>query len=316
MTTCLVTGGSGFIGSHLVEALLARGDAVRVLDNLSTGNAGNLEPFRQQIEFIEGDIRDEAAVGRAVKGVDTIFHEAALASVPRSVAQPLDSHAHCCTGTVVLLDQARQAGVRRLVYAASSSAYGDLAFSSKRETDMPMPLSPYAAAKLAGEMYCQAFYRTYGLETVCLRYFNVFGPRQDPSGPYAAVIPIFIKKLLQGEAPVIYGDGKQSRDFNYVGNVVQANLLASQVPDAAGRCFNVGTGNSVSLLDILERLTQLLGKKIAPEFHPTRTGDVRDSLADISQTRQVLGYVPATDLEEGLRHTVAFYRQQAESPQA
>jgi UDP-glucose 4-epimerase len=233
MTHCLVTGGAGFIGSHIVNGLLERGDRVRVLDNFATGNARNLKGREQDVEVVEGDIRDEAAVAKAVQGVELVFHEAAMASVPRSVAHPLDSHANCCTGTVVVLDQSRKAGVRRVVYAASSSAYGDLEFSSKRETDMPMPLSPYAAAKLAGELYCQAFYRTYGLETVCLRYFNVFGPRQDPSGPYAAVIPIFIKKLLSGEAPVIYGDGGQSRDFNYVGNVVQANLLAGSVPAAA-----------------------------------------------------------------------------------
>ena len=308
MTSCLVTGGAGFIGSHLVRGLVARGDQVRVLDNLSTGHLHNLAGVSDQIDLIQGDLRDEAAVARAVQGVDTIFHEAALASVPRSVAFPLESHAHCATGTLVLLNAARQANVRRVVYAGSSSAYGNLPFSSKREADFPTPLSPYAAAKLAGEFYCQAFFQTYGLETVCLRYFNVFGPRQDPSSPYSAVIPIFIAKLLQGERPIIYGDGLQSRDFTYVENVVNANLKAAATQGAAGMTFNVGTGRSVSLLVILEHIQQMLGTKISPHMEPPRVGDVRDSLSDISQTEKVLGYVPQVDLEEGLRKTVDFYR--------
>ncbi len=308
MTSCLVTGGAGFIGSHLVRGLVARGDRVRVLDNLSTGHLHNLAGVSDQIDLIQGDLRDEAAVARAVQGVDTIFHEAALASVPLSVAFPLESHAHCVTGTLVLLNAARQANVRRVVYAGSSSAYGNLPFSSKREADFPTPLSPYAAAKLAGEFYCQAFFQTYGLETVCLRYFNVFGPRQDPSSPYSAVIPIFIAKLLQGERPIIYGDGLQSRDFTYVENVVNANLKAAATQGAAGMTFNVGTGRSVSLLVILEHIQQMLGTKISPHMEPPRVGDVRDSLADISQTEKVLGYAPQVDLEEGLRKTVDFYR--------
>ena len=309
MTSCLVTGGAGFIGSQLVRGLVARGDRVRVLDNLSTGHLHNLAGVSDQIDLIQGDLRDEAAVARAVQGVDTIFHEAALASVPRSVAFPLESHSHCATGTLVLLNAARQANVRRVVYAGSSSAYGNLPFSSKRESDFPTPLSPYAAAKLAGEFYCQAFFQTYGLETVCLRYFNVFGPRQDPSSPYSAVIPIFIAKLLQGERPIIYGDGLQSRDFTYVENVVNANLKAAATRGAAGMTFNVGTGRSVSLLVILEHIQQMLGTKISPQMEPPRVGDVRDSLADISQAEKVLGYVPLIDLEEGLRKTVGFYRE-------
>ena len=308
MTSCLVTGGAGFIGSHLVRGLVARGDRVRVLDNLSTGHLHNLAGVSDQIDLLQGDLRDEAAVARAVQGVDTIFHEAALASVPRSVAFPLESHAHCATGTLVLLNAARQASVRRVVYAGSSSAYGNLPFSSKREADFPTPLSPYAAAKLAGEFYCQAFFQTYGLETVCLRYFNVFGPRQDPASPYSAVIPIFIAKLLQGERPIIYGDGLQSRDFTYVENVVNANLKAAATQGAAGMTFNVGTGRSVSLLVILEHIQQMLGTKISPHMEPPRVGDVRDSLADVSQAEKVLGYVPQVDLEEGLRKTVDFYR--------
>lgn len=304
MTSSLVTGGAGFIGSHLVRGLLARGDQVRVLDNLSTGHLRNLEEVSDKIEFLKGDLCDEAAVARAVQGIEVIFHEAALASVPRSVSFPLESHAHCATGTLLLLDAARQAKVRRLVYAGSSSAYGNLPFSSKRESDFPTPLSPYAATKLAAEFYCQVFYRTYGLETVCLRYFNVFGPRQDPSGPYSAVIPLFIAKLLKGESPVIYGDGLQSRDFVYVENVVAANLKAAATPGAAGMTFNVGTGRSASLLVILEHLQRMLGTKIPPQIEPPRVGDVRDSLADISQAEKVLGYLPQVDLEDGLRRTV------------
>ena len=308
MTTCLVTGGAGFIGSHITRGLLARGDKVRVLDNLSTGHLHNLDGVAGDVEIVQGDLRDESVVARAVQGVELIFHEAALASVPLSVSFPLESHAHCVTGTVTLLNAARQANVRRVVYAASSSAYGNISFSSKRESDFPAPLSPYAAAKLASEFYCQAFHRTYGLETVCLRYFNVFGPRQDPASPYSAVIPIFIAKLLRGESPTIYGDGEQSRDFVYVDNVVEANLKAAATPHAAGGTFNVGTGRSVSLLVVLEHLQGVLGTSISPRMEPARVGDVRDSLADISQAEQVLGYVPRVDLQEGLRRTAAFYQ--------
>ena len=247
MRKFLVTGGAGFIGSHIAEALIERGDAVRVLDNLSTGDRANLEPFGASIEFIEGDLIDPDAVAAAVEGVDCIFHEAALPSVPRSLEFPLDTNAACVTGTVTLLDAARRAGVRRLVYAASSSAYGDQPTSSKRETDLPAPLSPYGAAKLAAEYYCQAFTASYGFETVAIRYFNVFGPRQDPDSPYSAVIPCFITALLTGAAPVIYGDGHQSRDFTYVKNVAHGNLLAADAPGASGRVFNVANGRSTSL---------------------------------------------------------------------
>jgi UDP-glucose 4-epimerase len=309
MATFLVTGGAGFIGSHIVEALVRRGDSVRVLDNLSTGRRENLAHLVDRVELLVGDLCDEQAVGRAVQSVECIFHEAALASVPRSVERPLDSHAACATGTVQLLDAARRAGVRRVVYAASSSAYGDQPFAAKRETDLPSPLSPYAAAKLAAEQYCHAFFHTYGLETVCLRYFNVFGPRQDPSGPYSAVIPLFVTRLLAGQAPVIYGDGQQSRDFTYVENVVSANLLAAQAQGVGGRTFNVGSGRSVSLLDLLAVLNRILGTQIQPVFQPARTGDVRDSLADITQAAKHLGYVPTVDWEEGLRRTVAYYQQ-------
>lgn len=309
MRTFLVTGGCGFIGSHIAEALLRRGDRVRVLDNLSTGKRENLPTLApDRTEFIQADLNDAAAVGRAVAGVDCIFHQAALASVPRSVQFPLDTNGACVTGTVNLLDQARRAGVRRLVYAGSSSAYGDQPYTSKRECDPPSPLSPYAAAKLSAEFYCQAFYRTYNLETVCLRYFNVFGPRQDPNSPYSAVIPLFITKLLSGVRPIVYGDGFQSRDFTYVENVVHGNLLAADAEGAAGKVMNVAMGKSTTLLDLLKSLNEMLGTDIQPVHEPPRVGDVRDSLADITLARQILGFEPCVEFHEGLRRSIAYYR--------
>ena len=270
MRSFLVTGGAGFIGSHVAEALVNRGDRVRVLDDLSTGHRSNMDGFRQRIEFIEGDVTDADLVARAVEGVDCVFHEAALASVPASVERPLASHAACATGTVTLLDAARRAGVRRVVYAASSAAYGDQPNSSKRETDLPSPLSPYAAAKAAGELYCQAFWSTFGLETVAIRYFNVFGPRQDPNSQYSAVIPLFITAMLAGRQPVIYGDGHQSRDFSFVANVVHANLLAADAADVAGRVINAADGRSIDLLKLLDVLNHLLGTNVQPRFAPPR----------------------------------------------
>lgn len=310
MRTFLVTGGAGFIGSHIAEGLVKRGDRVRVLDNLSTGHATNLEHLGGQVELIEGDITDPKAVAAAVKGVDCVFHEAALASVPRSVEHPLDTNAACVTGTLTMLDGARKAGVRRLVYAASSSAYGDQPTSSKRETDLPAPISPYGAAKFAGESYCQAFTATYGFETVCIRYFNVFGPRQDPHSQYSAVSPLFITAMLAGKQPTIYGDGHQSRDFTYVANVVQGNLLAADA-DArlvAGRSLNVANGRSTSLLELIAILNELLGTKIQPVHAAARVGDVRESLADITQARQRLAYEPSVDFHEGLRRSIDYYR--------
>jgi UDP-glucose 4-epimerase len=301
----LVTGGAGFIGSHIAEALVRRGDRVRVFDNLSTGKRANLAAG---VEFMEGDLVDPDAVARAVAGVDCIFHEAALASVPRSVERPLDTHAACVTGTVNLLDAARRSGVRRVVYAASSSAYGDQPTSSKRETDLPAPISPYGAAKLAAEIYCQAFAATYKLETVCLRYFNVFGPRQDPDSPYSAVIPLFITALLAGRRPVVYGDGGQSRDFTYVANVVQGNLLAADAANVSGRVINVANGRTTSLLQLLQALNRLLGTNVQPVHEPPRVGDVRESLADITRARNLLAYEPEVDFEEGLRRSVDYYR--------
>jgi UDP-glucose 4-epimerase len=309
MTVCLVTGGAGFIGSHLVDGLLASRKRDRVLDNLSTGKPQNLRQAGDAVEFIRADLTDATAVRKAVEGVDTIFHQAALASVPRSVEDPLATHHACVTGTVVLLDEARRAGVRRVVYAASSSAYGNTEWTSKRETDLPNPLSPYAAAKLAAEQYCQAFYESYGLETVALRYFNVFGPRQDPNGAYAAVIPRFIARMLAGEPPVIYGDGKQSRDFTFVHNVVQANLAAATADGVGGRAFNAAMGRSYSLLELVDALNQILGTKFQPLFEPVRIGDVRDSLADVSSIQRELGFIPTIDFHEGLRITVDAMRR-------
>jgi len=311
MAVSLVTGGAGFIGSHISETLVDRGDRVRVLDNLSTGHLENMAPFRDRIEFIEGDLVNAKLMAEVVDGVDCIFHQAALASVPRSVERPLDTNAACVTGTLTLLDAARRAGVRRVVYAASSSAYGDQPTSSKRETDLPAPISPYGAAKLAAEHYCRAFTATYGLETVAIRYFNVFGPRQDPDSPYSAVIPLFITAMLAGRQPTIFGDGLQSRDFTFVANVVHANLLAAQASGVAGRMFNVANGRSTNLLELIAVLNHLLGTDVKPVHADPRPGDVRESLADITQARKMLGYEPQVGFQEGLRRSIDYYRQLA-----
>ncbi|QDV23946.1 SDR family oxidoreductase [Aureliella helgolandensis] len=313
MAKVLVTGGAGFIASHITTAVVERGDQVRVLDNLCTGFKHNLAHVWDDIEFVEGDICDEAAVSKAMQGVELVFHQAALASVPLSIEKPLEVHQACATGTLNVLNQAVKAGVRRVVYAASSSAYGDRPFTAKRESDLPQVLSPYAAAKLAGELYCQAFYHSFGLETVGLRYFNVFGPRQDPASPYSAVIPLFVTAILSGKPPTIYGDGGQSRDFIYVGNVVQGNLLAAESAGAAGQVINMAEGRQTSLLQLLEHLSNLLGKKVTPDFQPARVGDVRESLADITLARSLLGFEPQTNLETGLRQTIDYYRQLSEA---
>lgn len=310
MSKYLVTGGAGFIGSHIATALAERGERVRVLDNLCTGKRANLAHLEGKVDFIEGDLQDRAAVEKALDGVEVVFHQAALASVPRSVAAPLDTNAACVTGTVNLLDAARQAKVKRLVYAGSSSIYGDRAGkgTAKSETDLPDPISPYAAAKAAGELYCQAFCATYGLPTVTVRYFNVFGPRQDPNSEYSAVIPKFVMKMLAGERPTIFGDGKQSRDFTYVANVVEGNLRAASAADAPGKTFNIACGESLDLLQLVAAINRVLGTKIEPIFDPPRAGDVRDSLADISQAKAVLGYKPVVDFDEGLRRSIDYYR--------
>lgn len=308
MTKYLVTGGAGFIGSHIATALAERGDEVSVFDNLSTGTRENLAHLGSKVDLIEGDLLDRDAVDQAVSDVDVIYHQAALASVPRSVAKPIDTNAACVTGTLNILDAARLAKVKRVIYAGSSSAYGNQPFMSKREGDVPMPLSPYAAAKLAGENYCRAFHATYGLETVVIRYFNVFGPRQDPNSEYSAVIPIFVTKMLAGDRPTVYGDGLQSRDFTFIENVVAGNLAAEKAPDAAGRVFNVACGRQFSLLDLLASIKNVLGTEIEPVFADPRAGDVRESLADISAAREILGYEPKVDFEEGLRRSIEYYR--------
>jgi UDP-glucose 4-epimerase len=280
-----------------------------VLDNFCTGNRKNLDVIGGSVEFIEGDLVNRLDVERALDGVEVVFHQAALASVPRSVDAPLDTNAACVTGTVMLLDVARQKGVRRVVFAGSSSAYGDQPTPSKHEGLLPLPLSPYAAAKVAGEFYCQAFTATYGLETVTIRYFNVFGPRQDPQSQYAAVIPKFVTAMLAGQRPTIFGDGKQSRDFTYIDNIVHGNLLAAEAPNAVGRTINVACGESYNLLELIAGINRVLGTSIEPIFEPARAGDVRESLADISLARELLGYEPTVGFDEGLRRTIAYYRQ-------
>jgi UDP-glucose 4-epimerase len=286
---------------------VAQGDRVAVLDNFSTGRVANLAQVRSQIEVFEGDLTDPKIVRAAVEGVDCVFHQAALASVQRSVEKPLDTHAACVTGTLTLIDEARRAKVRRIVYAASSSAYGDQPTSSKRETDLPLPISPYGAAKLAAEYYLSAFAAMGQIETVALRYFNVFGPRQDPNSEYSAVIPRFITAMIEGRQPVVYGDGGQSRDFTYVANIAAANLLAARATGVTGRVLNVAAGGKISLLELLSALNNLLKMNVQPRHEPARIGDVRESMADITQARLLLGYEPSIDFLEGLKRSIDYY---------
>lgn len=301
----LVTGGAGFIGSHLVEALLERGHDVVVLDDLSTGRLENIEAFLDRVTWIEASVTDPDACAAAMAGVDFVLHQAAIPSVPRSVADPVASHAANTTGTLNILLAARDAGVRRVVYAASSSAYGNSEELPKHEAMAPNPLSPYAAAKLTGEHYCRAFHASYGLGTIALRYFNVFGPRQDPESPYAAVVPRFIACALRDEPPTIFGDGSQTRDFTYVENVVHANLLACEAPAiACGQVFNVGCGTRISILDLWHRIRRITGATVEPIHAPPRPGDVHDSLASLERTRTFLGYQPTVPLDEGLQRTI------------
>jgi nucleoside-diphosphate-sugar epimerase len=309
----LVTGGAGFIGSNLTRALLSAGHRVRVLDNFLTGKRENLAGLAHDhggaFELQEGDIRDLPAARRAVEGADYVLHQGALPSVPRSVADPVLSNEINVAGTVNVLVAARDAAVRRVVFAASSSAYGDTPELPKRESMTPNPKSPYAAQKLAGEHYMRIFHEVYGLETVSLRYFNVFGPRQDPQSTYAAVIPRFITCVLRGEPPTVYGDGLQTRDFTYIDNVVQANLAACSAPKGAcGGVYNIACGERVSLLDILGIVQGLAGKRVEPKFEPSRPGDVRDSLADISRALDVLGYDPKVAFRDGLSRTFEWFR--------
>jgi len=307
MDTYLVTGGAGFIGSHIVDELVRRGESVRVLDNLSTGKRENLAGVIEQIEFREGDIRSLETVRCAIQGVDYVLHQAALPSVPRSVADPLTSHEVNVTGTLNVLIAARDAQVKRLVYVSSSSVYGNSPTLPKHEKMPTNPLSPYAVSKLAGENYCRAFYQVYQVPTVILRYFNVFGPRQDPTSQYSAVIPKFIQALLHGEPSTIHGDGMQSRDFTYVANVVQANLLACEKDAAVGEVMNVACGEAHTLLDLHRELEDLISKSIPPTFTATRAGDVKHSLAAIERAENLLGYKPIVGWNEGLRRTVIHF---------
>jgi UDP-glucose 4-epimerase len=304
----LVTGGAGFIGSNLVRSLLDSGHAVRVLDDQSTGRAVNLEEVEGQIEFVTGDLRDLETVRRAGDGVDTTFHLGAIPSVARSVAEPLASHAVNVDGTINVLTAARELGVRRVVFASSSAVYGNTPTLPKHE-GMPVgPLSPYAASKLAGEGYCRAYANVFGVETVALRFFNVFGPRQNPASEYASVIPRFVNRMLSGERPGIFGDGLQTRDFTYVENVVRAcELAAAAGPDAVGQVVNVGCGARTSLLDLVATLNEVLGTSIEPEFHEPRPGDVRDSEASIERATALIGYRPTVSMHEGLERTVAWF---------
>jgi UDP-glucose 4-epimerase len=308
MAFCLVTGGAGFVGSHLVEGLLDEGHTVRVLDNFSTGDRKNLAELQGRAEIVTGDITDAGTVRQAMRGIELVFHQAALASVPRSVADPMATHRACVDGTLHVLLAARDAKVRRVIYAASSSAYGNSARLPKSETDPTNPLSPYAVSKLAGEHYCAAFSEVYGLETVRLRYFNVFGPRQTPDSPYAAVIPLYIQAMTGGESPLIHGNGEQSRDFTHVTDVVQANRLAAVAPGVSGKVYNVACGRRTSLLQLVAHLNDLLGTQIEAKHGPERVGDVRHSQADIERARADLGYRPTTDMVQGLKRCLEWWK--------
>jgi nucleoside-diphosphate-sugar epimerase len=308
MALYVVTGGAGFIGSHLVEELLRRGERVRVIDSLITGHRRNLAHLGE-VEFVEGDLADADLAARGIAGADYVLHQAAIPSVPRSVKDPITSNRANIDATLSVLVAARDAGVKRVVYAASSSAYGNAAALPKREDMATGPLSPYALQKLVGEQYLQLFTALYGLETVSIRYFNVFGPRQDPSSPYSGVISLFITALLEGRGPTIYGDGGQTRDFTYVANVVDGVLKATQAPDASGEVINVATGGRISLNDLFTTLKGIVGADVSPTYTEGRAGDVRDSQADIGKAQRLLGYTPVVDLAEGLRRTVDWYRQ-------
>ena len=307
MAHYLVTGGGGFVGSNIVQTLLERGERVRVLDNFATGRQQNLADLANEIELIEGDIRDPQVTARAVAGVDYVLHQAALGSVPRSVQDPITSNDVNVNGTLNMLWAAKQAGVKRFVTASSSSVYGNTPQLPKEEAMSPNPISPYAVSKLACERYTMSFHAVYGLPTVALRYFNVFGPKQDPLSQYAAVIPRFITAIKKGEAPVVYGDGEQSRDFTFIENVVQANLLACTAPAAPGQFMNIACGDRYSLNTLLQLLAEIIGKDVRPIYQAERSGDVKHSLASIERAKKVLGFSPAVNFRDGLKRTVAWF---------
>lgn len=310
--TYVVTGAAGFVGSHIAEHLLRNGQRVRVIDNLLTGNPAHLAFLKSldgDLSIAKASITDLDALQTLFKGADYVFHQAALASVPRSIAAPLETHLHCVTGSLNVLIAARDNAVKRVVYAASSSAYGDQEGDFKVESMPPAPISPYGAAKLAGEYYFQSFYHAYGLETVALRYFNVFGARQDPHSAYAAVIPKFIRLMLHGKPPPMYGDGSQSRDFTYIDNVVHGSLLACAAKDAAGETINLAAGGQVILNDLVAKLNVILDTRLSPKYLEERPGDIKHSRADIAKAGALLGYKPIVDFDEGLRRTVAWYQQ-------
>jgi UDP-glucose 4-epimerase len=304
----LITGGAGFIGSNIAEELVRRKQQVRILDNFTTGKVEHIEPFVNKIEVIKGDIREEKDLRKALKDVDCIFHQAALRSVPRSVDDPLSTNDVNITGTLKLLMVAREMGVKRVVYASSSSAYGDSKLIPQKESHAPSPISPYAVAKLSAEYYCRMYAKTFGLETVSLRYFNVFGPRQDPESKYSAVIPKFIEAALKNETIEIHGDGKQSRDFTYIDNVVQANILAAMTPGISGEVFNIACNESNSVLDIAKGIEKIMGQKVAIKHTPARAGDVRKTCADISKAKKLLKFKPKIGFDDGLKKTFEWFK--------
>jgi len=309
MTKFLVTGGAGFIGSNICKELVSQDCFVRVVDNLLTGKKRNLASVVDKIDFIQADMGDMEVAKSAMKDIDVVLHEGALPSVPLSVENPAPTHRHCVNATFTLLLAARDAGVKRFVYAASSSAYGDAPASPKVENMKPMPLSPYAVAKLVGEYYCSVFYEVYGLETISLRYFNVFGPQQDPTSQYAAAIPAFVTAILKDKPPIIYGDGEQSRDFTYVDNVVQANLLAARAEQTKGEVVNIACGLAVTVNEIIGMINNATGKNIKPNYTEPRPGDIKHSLADISLAREIIGFKPKVSFEEGLQLAIDWYRE-------
>ncbi len=308
MDKFLVTGGAGFIGSNICNKLISQGCFVRVIDNLLTGKKSNLAAISDKIEFIEADMGNPDAARQAMKGIDVVLHQGALPSVPRSVDDPAATHRHCVDATFTLLLAARDAKVKRFVYAASSSAYGDTPTLPKVETMPVNPLSPYAAAKLMCEYYCSVFYKVYGLQTISLRYFNVFGPHQDPTSQYAAAIPAFVTSILKDEPPTIYGDGEQSRDFTYIDNVVEANLLAAMAKQTKGEVINIACGEAITVNAIIDMINKIVGKNIKPTYLPSRKGDVKHSLADISQAKKLIGFKPVISFNDGLKKAIEWYR--------